>query len=389
MSLRVRIGGTNAIRRARHCRETRFGATKASGAAVLMLSIMPIAISSNAGGSAPTGSNSPESTPGANSARPVHLSVPAAPYAFNVVAHNSAGGGASTTLNAVTPEAPSTTTVRVTTATTTTTTTTSPTTTTTLPPEAASSLVVPLYDANLADWMSTCSSLSSSNSFVVADIGDPGGPGTSSSSGWAQNFSECASAHVGVLGYVDSGYCQVPLATVESQIDSWYDWYAGVGLDGIFVDEAANPVSPTSHSDCLSGTASAVAYYHAIAAYAHSEGPDETVTLNFGANPVSGWALSSAIAAQNADILVIFESPYSQYVNYANTGEPWTAATWESSYPARDFSVLVYDASGASLPGSFCAAVAQQNVGFTYVSPYDGWFAPAPNAYLVSGLTDC
>jgi hypothetical protein len=224
---------------------------------------------------------------------------------------------------------------------------------------------------------------------VVADIGDPGGPGTSASISWAQNLSECGNARVGVLGYVDSGYCQVPLATVESQINNWYDWYAGVGLDGIFVDEAANPVSPTSHADCLSGTTSAVAYYQAIAAYVHSEGLDETVTLNFGANPVSGWALSSDIAAQNADILVIFESPYSEYVNYAGSGQPWTTAPWESSYPARDFSVLVYDASGASLPGSFCVAVAEQNVGFAYVTPYNGWFTPAPNAYLASELNDC
>jgi len=149
---------------------------------------------------------------------------------------------------------------------------------------------------------------------------------------------------------VDSGYCQVPLATVESQINSWYAWYGGDGIEGIFVDEAASPYSPLKQSDCLSGTTSAVIYYQTISAYVHAEGVNQTVTLNYGANPVSGWALSSGIAAQNANILVVFEDPYSEYVNYANSGQPWSPSLWESSYSASHFSILIYDATNANLP---------------------------------------
>jgi len=59
-------------------------------------------------------------------------------------------------------------------------------------------------------------------------------------------------------------------------------WYRG-----IFVDEAASPYSPLKQSDCLSGTTSAVIYYQTISAYVHAEGVNQTVTLNYGANPVS------------------------------------------------------------------------------------------------------
>jgi hypothetical protein len=249
--------------------------------------------------------------------------------------------------------------------------------------------VVPLYDANSADWSSTCSSLGSSNSFVVADIGDPSGPGTSANSSWSSNFSDCANAQVGVLGYVDSGYCQVPIATVESQVNSWYAWYANVGVDGIFVDEAASPNAPTSRSDCLSGTMSAVTYYQAISAYVHSEGVNQTVTFNYGVNPISDWALSSSVTAQNANILVIFEDPYSEYVNYANSGLPWSPVAWEAAYSPTHFSVFVYDATNANLPVAFCSAVSQQNVGYAYATPNSGWTTPAPNSYLTGELNGC
>jgi len=254
---------------------------------------------------------------------------------------------------------------------------------------APSSLVIPLYDTNSADWSSTCSALGSSNSFVVADIGNPGGPGTSANTSWSANFLDCDSTHVGVLGYVDSGYCQVPLATVESQINSWYAWYGGDGIEGIFVDEAASPYSPLKQSDCLSGTTSAVIYYQTISAYVHAEGVNQTVTLNYGANPVSGWALSSGIAAQNANILVVFEDPYSEYVNYANSGQPWSPSLWESSYSASHFSILIYDATNANLPGAFCSSVSQQNVGFAYATPSSGWTTPAPSGYLTGELNGC
>jgi hypothetical protein len=254
---------------------------------------------------------------------------------------------------------------------------------------ATSAYVVPLYDASGADWATTCGALASSNSFVVADIGSSSGPGTSGSASWSGNFLECDATHVGVLGYVDSDYCHVSLATVESQVDNWYAWYAGDGLTGIFVDEVANPSSATSKSDCLSKTMSALSYYQTIAAYIHAEGVYQTVAFNYGRNPVSGWALANRYAAQNANILVTFEGPYASYVDYQGSGQAWSPASWESSYAASHFSVLVYDASNNNLPGAFCAVVSQQNVLYSYATPNSGWTTPAPAAYLTSEQNSC
>ncbi len=253
----------------------------------------------------------------------------------------------------------------------------------------SASYVVPLYDQSSADWATTCSALASTNSFVVADIGSSSGPGTSGSASWSGNFSACDAAHVGVLGYVDSDYCHVALATVEGQVDSWYEWYAGDGLAGIFVDEVANPSSATSKTDCLSKTMSAATYYQTIAAYIHTEGVYQTVAFNYGRNPVSGWALSNRYAAQNANILVTFEGPYAGYVDYAGSGRAWSPSSWESSFAASHFSVLVYDAISPDLPGAFCSAVSQQNVGYAYATPFDGWTTPAPSSYMNDKLDGC
>jgi hypothetical protein len=253
----------------------------------------------------------------------------------------------------------------------------------------ASSLLIPLYDANGEDWVSACNTLSSTSSFLVADIGNPGGPGTSSSPSWAQNFSNCDHSKVGVLGYVDTGYCQVPIATVESQIDSWYSWYGTDDLKGIFFDEVANPSDPTTPGDCLAGTTSALSYYRALARYAHSQSTGQTVAYNFGVNPVSNWPLASATANENADVMIVFEDPYSQYVNYGGSGAAWAPATWESAYASSHFSILAYDAVTGDQPATFCSNVTAQNIRYAFVTPNDGWLSLAPSSFLTSELTNC
>ncbi len=285
-------------------------------------------------------------------------------YRFTVEAVNAQGTGtASAASNTVTPEPPVT--------------------------RSAASFLVPLYDSSGADWSTACTGLTGTGSFVVADIGNPGGPGTAASSAWASNIGDCGTAHVGVLGYVDTGYCQVSLATVESQVDDWYAWYGTDGLSGIFFDEADNPSNPGATSDCLSKSSSAVSYYGTIAAYVHSKATGQTVTFNFGVNPVSSWPLSNTVSGQNADIIVIFEDPYSDYVDYGGSGVAWSPASWEAGYGAKHFSLLAYDASGTGLPGAFCSSVSSQNVGNVYVTPTAGWESLPPSAYLESELADC
>jgi hypothetical protein len=240
---------------------------------------------------------------------------------------------------------------------------------------------MPLYDASPSDWQEACTTIAPS-SFIVADIGSPGGPGTAAAPSWAADIGACGGADVGVLGYVDTGFCQVTLAAAEHQVDEWYSWYGADGVGGIFFDEAADPASPSSEADCLSGTSSAVTYYRSLAAYVHGKSTGQTVAFNFGVNPTSDWPLSSSSAAQNADIAVIFEDPYSAYVDYGGSGTAWAPASWESGYAARHFSILVYGASGAGQPGAVCSRAATQNVGYGYVTPAAGWTGLPPASYL-------
>lgn len=254
---------------------------------------------------------------------------------------------------------------------------------------SAPSFLLPLYDSSGADWSTACTGLTGTGSFVVADIGNPGGPGTAASGAWASKISDCGAAHVGVLGYVDTGYCQISLSTVENEVDDWYSWYGTDGLTGIFFDEVANPSNPSAATDCLSRSSSAVSYYQAIAAYVHGVAAGQTVTFNFGANPVSSWPLSSTFPSQNADIIVIFEDPYSEYLDYGGSGVAWSPAPWEAGYGAQHFSLLTYDASGIDLPTEFCSTVSSQDVGNVYVTPNAGWESLPPRAYFNGELATC
>jgi hypothetical protein len=278
-------------------------------------------------------------------------------YTFTVAAVNNAGTGpASTPSNAVTPTAAST--------------------------SARAALLLPLYDPSSTDWATACSDLSGTNSFVVADIGNPGGPGTVASASWAANIGSCGADVVGVMGYVDTGYCSVPLTTAESQIADWYSWYGADGIKGIFLDRVDNPASPTSTWNCLSGTTSATTYYQALASYVHAESSGQTVAYNFGTNPMSGWALSSTVAGQNANVVVTFE-------NQASAFATWSPANWESSYPAADFSVMLYGDRNANDPAATCALVASQNIGYAFISPASAWTVLPPASFLSAEIADC
>ena len=242
--------------------------------------------------------------------------------------------------------------------------------------------LVPLYDESTADWSRACSGLRGTDSLTVANIGNPGGPGASPSSTWTANLRACSDDHVNVLGYVDTGYCQVPLATAEGQIDSWFHWYGAAGLRGIFLDQVSNPPDPAAQSDCLAETSSALRYYRTLASYVHAKAGGTTVVDNFGLNPLTDWALSGGSENQRADIVVTFENSSMAYAS-------WLPAAWEASYPANNFSVLVDSASSADQPASFCAAVAKQHVGYHFASPFASWNSLPPSGYFSSEVAQC
>ncbi len=244
--------------------------------------------------------------------------------------------------------------------------------------------LIPLYDnANPSAWAMACSMVDGAGdgSYIIADVGGTGGPGTAPATAWDRVINNCD--HYGkasVLGYVWTGYgkggmAQIP--SLEAQVNMWYSFYPGK-IAGIFFDGASDTVPRT--------TASNQGFYQSLAAYVHEkQGDSQKVVLNFGANPVSGWMFDSS-SAKNADIVVTFEGSYDGAGHNPYTG--WTAASWESKYPPDDFAALVYgarDSASTPQPSSACSSLRKQNLGYVYVGTTYARLPP----YFSEFVSDC
>ncbi len=252
------------------------------------------------------------------------------------------------------------------------------------PPVAnAQGTLIPLYDnANPADWTEACSQTNGSGggSWIIADAAEGAGPGSASVPAWANVIDNCYSYdRASVIGYVWTDYGeggQAGIAGIESEINAWYSYYPGA-IAGIFFDGVSDDVPGTSTSN--------QSFYQTLASYVHThEGSNNEVVYNFGANPGSDWMLNSS-AANNANIVVTFEGSYDTPGEDPYTS--WTPAAWEASYPAHDFSALVYNAPdevATPQPASACTSLAKQNIGYVYVGT---WYSQLP-PYFASFLTD-
>jgi hypothetical protein len=234
--------------------------------------------------------------------------------------------------------------------------------------------LIPLYDnANPSDWTQACSTVNGAHggSWIIADVDQGLGPGPAPVPAWASVIDNCYQyGRASVIGYVDTDYGQISIATVESQINAWYSFYPG-NIAGIFFDRASDTIPGTTTSN--------VTYYRTLDSYVHkNHGNNDEVVLNYGASPGSGWMFNSS-NANNADIVVTFESDYDTYTT-------WTPAAWQASYPASDFAALIYDTgeSTAPQPASACGSLAQQNIGYVYVGT---WYDTLP-PYFSSFLAD-
>ena len=234
--------------------------------------------------------------------------------------------------------------------------------------------LIPLYDdADASDWTQACSTVNGSGggSWIIADVDEGQGPGPAPVPAWASVIDNCYKyGRASVIGYVDTDYGQASIATIESQIKAWYSFYPG-DIAGIFFDRVSDTIPGTTTSN--------QSFYRTLDSYVHThEGNNDEVVLNYGANPGSGWMFSSS-NANNADIVVTFESDYDTYTT-------WTQAAWETRYPASDFAALIYNTgeSTAPQPASACGSLAQQNIGYVYVGT---WYDVLP-PYFSSFLAD-
>ncbi len=172
----------------------------------------------------------------------------------------------------------------------------------------------------------------------LAIINPDSGPGAASDPAYAAQVTSAQGAGIAVLGYVHTSYGARASAAVEAEIDSYYAWYP---VDGIFLDEAA--------TDC--GTEP---YYASLTAYVKSKGGAGTVALNPGTT-------TSECYMSAGDIIVTFESAYSDYLS-------WSPAGWESGYPADRFWHLIHGTSESHMPNAVILSQSR-GVGWVYVTP--------------------
>lgn len=242
--------------------------------------------------------------------------------------------------------------------------------------------MIPLFDYTAADWSSACTKTGNTGSFIIANAGNPGGPGTIKDPHWSTNIGYCKTAKTGVLGYVDTNYCKVSLATAEAQVSAWYTWYQANGITGIMFDRTDNPANPASVTDCLSGTKSATSYYQTLAQFVHKKALAQTVVYNFGVSPATNWAFASTTAALNADTIITFENTYAVYTT-------WKAPTWEASYSAKHFALIAHHNSGTGQPATFCTSSAAKNLGYVYTTSLASYTTLPPATFFASEIAKC
>ncbi|SMH71421.1 putative spherulin 4 [Candidatus Nitrosotalea okcheonensis] len=212
------------------------------------------------------------------------------------------------------------------------------------PPAGQTGVMVPLYSYPGSYWTQVIQAKNAHPSVpIVAIINPNSGPGSSSDPNYVSGIQQLQAAGVKVLGYVYTSYGARSASTVESDINSYNNWYH---VNGIFFDEMAN-------------TAGLETYYSSLSGYTKSLG----MTMTVG-NPGTD-TLSSYIGTM--DVLDIYENP----------GMPaLTDLTgWHTSYPKSNFGLIAFGVG--SLPIQSTITTDSTYVGYVYITddvlpnPYD------------------
>ncbi len=216
-------------------------------------------------------------------------------------------------------------------------------------------------------WTRMCATMNTQQGASIAIMNPNSGPGSSQNPDYVNAIAYCHSHGQQVIGYVHTSYGQRSLATVESEVSEYYQWYQ---VDGIFVDEMSNNSSTST-------------YYHALYQYIHAQGGSQAplVVGNPGVPASSDWQLSQ----QAADQLLIFEGSAKTYTS-------WSPPAWVFTYAASTFWNVVYNAPTLARLQAVCQHAQTVNAGFMYVTngtlpnPYN--FLPKAS-YWNSELAAC
>jgi hypothetical protein len=216
------------------------------------------------------------------------------------------------------------------------------------------------------NWTRMCGAMNRARGASTAVMNPNSGPGAKANSDYVQAIAACHALGQHVIGYVYTSYAARALASVRSDIDSYFAFYPGI--DGIFLDEMSNDP----------GT---LAYYRSLYQYIRGKPQLHEVVGNPGAAAASAWQLSTPVA----DAVVVFEGTAAVYAN-------WSPPLWVRSRVASTISNLVYATSDETTMAQVCLSSKAKNAGYMYVTNDvlpNPWDALPAGAFWTNSVASC
>lgn len=175
------------------------------------------------------------------------------------------------------------------------------------------------------------------------------GPGSVSMvSDYSASITAARAAGIKVLGYIYAGYQERTVDRVLDDIDNYYSWYSGCGLDGIFVDE----VSCVSAEVDAVLNAAQIAFYTSINNAVKAQNANDITVLNPGA--AQDYSLNAV-----CDINVAYEGTSADFEN-------WAPPVWQFGVDSSRKAALVHTA-GTSDTNHRNAVLRSRTLDFGYV----------------------
>ena len=201
-------------------------------------------------------------------------------------------------------------------------------------------LGVPAYFAPGAAW----SQFAAAHPPVSVAVMNPAsGPGTASDPSYVTQIAAVRAAGVSVLGYVDTGYGSVPLATIETQVSDYLSWYH---VDGVFLDHVS--------TDCALAAGSGT-YYSDLSSWIRAQSAALSITLDPGVQTNSCYL-------GVGDVIVNFEGDEGTYIGSYN------APTWVASEPSSRFWHIVYGVATPAAAANVAALARARNADTVYAT---------------------
>ena len=129
------------------------------------------------------------------------------------------------------------------------------------------------------------------------------------------------------LGYVDTGFTQVPSSTWKSNVDTWAKWStytaANIAIHGIFFDDVSDDTTSASYT-----------YYQQAASYSHNTIPSSKVVFN------PGTTAPDQLFAY-ADTIVQYEDKLAKYK------DPGTISTFNQAFNQQT-GIVIHDTTSTA-----------------------------------------